>query len=69
MPRKIHTERLNIAAVRGMGDAVRSHLISMDYAVSKEDRDSTLKHWNEAAQDFEVLKEAVARLIGATEVG
>lgn len=56
------SDRLKVAAARGMGDAVRSHLISMDYALSKADMESTVTHWTAARQDFEVLMEALKQM-------
>lgn len=61
--RKLSTaDRLKVAAARGMGDAVRSHLISLDYAMSKADMEGVVTHWEAAKQDWAVLVEALKQL-------
>lgn len=62
-PRQLSTsDRLKVAAARGMGDAVRSYLISLDYSLGKSDMESVIKFWELVKQDYAVLVEALKQL-------
>lgn len=55
-------DRLAVAAIRGMSDTVRSHLIQLNFALGDTDMEKAQAHWSAAVQDFAVLTEACSAL-------